>query len=382
MRTTNKLLTIAAISSLVLFSCKGKEDQAAARPTPTYKVIELRQDDTELFLDYPATLVGKEDIEIRPMINGYIESIFVQEGQEVRKGDQLFKISNPQFSQDVALYNARVESAKTAVETAQIQVDKTKPLVKDGIISSFELKNAELLLLTRKSELEQAKAGLLNAQTNLGYTFIKSPVDGVVGKLPYKLGSYVYSNTSLPLTVVSNISKVYAHFSINEKQQLAMFETIEGKTFQDKIDKFPEVALILSNGEIFGQKGKIETFSGLINNLTGSFNVRAGFDNKEKMLRSGSSATVRIPSYLKNVIIVPQKATAELQDKRLAYIVGEGNIVKGVPVKVQEIPGGKYFVVTDGLKTSDKLIIEGIGIVPEGTLINPQVIPADSVLIF
>lgn len=381
MRTTNTLVFTTVLATLVLTSCKGKED-AVAKPIQSYNVIELKQQEAELYSEYPATLAGIEDIEIRPMINGYVEKIYVDEGQEVRKGDLLFKISNPQFAQDVSMYAARVESAKTAVEAARIQVEKTKPLVKDGIISTYELTNAELTLDTRKAELEQAKAAFSNAQTNLGYTTIKSPVDGVVGKLPYKLGSYVYSNTTLPLTVISNITKVFAYFSINEKQQLEMFEAIEGKNFQEKINKIPAVTLILSNGETYSKTGKIETFSGLINNMTGSFNVRAGFDNPEKMLRSGSSAAVRIPTYLKNVIIIPQKATSELQDKRLAYIVGKDETVTGVPIKVKEVPGGKFFVVTEGLNPSDKLIIEGIGIVPEGTKIKPQIIPADSVLQF
>lgn len=378
---STKSIILFTIASLALVSCKSKEAEFQ-KPIQSYNVIELHQQEAELYSEYPATLQGIEDIEIRPMINGYIEKTYIDEGQEVKKGDLLFKISNPQFAQDVNMYAARVESAKTAVEAAQIQVDKTKPLVEQGIISAYELTNANLALDMRKAELEQAKATYSNAQTNLGYTLIKSPVNGVVGKLPYKLGSYVYSNTVLPLTVVSNISKVYAYFSINEKDQLKMFETIEGNNFQEKINKIPPVTLLLSNGEIYPKEGQVETFSGLINTQTGSFNVRASFDNTNKMLRSGSSASVRIPTHLKNVIIIPQKATSELQDKRLAFIVGEGETVTGVPIKVIEIPGGKYFVVTEGLNPKDKLIIEGIGIVPEGTKIKPNVIPADSVLKF
>lgn len=379
MKTKSVLAMV--IAGIVITACKGKE-VAFEKPIQPYNVIELQQQEVELYSEYPATIQGIEDIEIRPMINGYIEKVYINEGEEVKKGELLFKISNPQFGQDVNMYAARVESAKTAVEAAKVQVEKTKPLVEQGIISTFELTNVNLNLDMRKAELDQAKATYANAQTNLGYTVIKSPVDGVVGKLPYKLGSYVYSNTVLPLTVVSNISKVYAYFSINEKQQLKMFESIEGKTFQDKITKIPPVTLALSNNELYDQLGKIETFSGLINAQTGAFNVRAGFNNPNKMLRSGSSAAVRIPTHLKDVIIIPQIATTELQDKRLAYIVGKGDLVTGVPIKVVEIPGGQFFVVTEGLKPNDKLIIEGIGIVAEGTKIKPNLIPADSVLKF
>lgn len=382
MKIKNAFLFTATIAAFSLTACKSKTDGGFQKPILPYNVIELQTQDAELYSEYPTTLQGVEDIEIRPMINGYIDQIYVVEGQEVKKGDLLFKISNPQFAQDVNMYAARIESAKTAVEAARIQVEKTKPLVEQGIISAYELTNANLALDTRKSELEQAKATFANAQTNLGYTTIKSPVDGVVGKLPYKLGSYVYSNTMLPLTTVSNISKVYAYFSINEKEQLKMFESIEGNSFQEKINKIPAVTLLLSNGTTYEKTGKVETFSGLINSQTGSFNVRAGFENPTKMLRSGSSAAIRIPTHLKNVIIIPQKATTELQDKRMAYIVGKDNTVTGVPIKVTEIPGGKFFVVTEGLNAHDKLIIEGIGIVPEGAPIKPNIIPADSILKF
>jgi membrane fusion protein (multidrug efflux system) len=381
MKPKNILLITATFAALSLTACKGNLEEAP-RPIQPYNVINLKQQDVELYAEYPATLQGIEDIEIRPMINGYVDKIYVDEGQEVKKGDLLFQISNPQFAQDVEMYAARVASAKTAVEAAQIQVEKTKPLVQQGIISAYELTNANLALDMRKADLEQAKATYNTSKTNLGYTSIKSPVDGVIGKLPYKLGSYVYSNTVLPLTVVSNISKVFAYFSINEKEQLKMFETIDGKSFQDKINKIPAVTLILSNGETYTIQGKIETFSGQVNNQTGSFNVRASFDNPAKMLRSGSSAVIRIPAHLKNTIIIPQKATSELQDKRLAYIVGKGDIVTAAPISVIEVPGGKFFVVNQGLKANDQLIIEGVGIVPEGTKIKPTVVSADSLLSF
>lgn len=309
-----------------------------------------------------------------------LNKFLVDEGQEVRKGQVLFKISNPQFAQDVQSLAASVESAKSAVATAELQLTKTKPLVDKGIISSFELKNAELALSARQADLQKAKAMYSTAVTNVGYTVVKSPVNGVVGSLPYKIGSYVNSATAQPLTRVSDITNVFAYFSISEKQQLDIVSEIEGKTFQDKIDKIPPVNLILSNGEEYSQKGKIQTFSGIVNAQTGSFNVRASFSNPDKMLRSGSSATVQIPTNLENVILIPQNATVELQDKRMAYVLTNENKVKAVPVKVRAVPGGRLFVVDEGLDTNDKLIIEGIGILTEGTLIKPDFVDAKSVL--
>lgn len=364
-----------------LSSCKGGgAPQQQQKPVMPYKTISLEKKSTTLYAEYPATLAGIFDIEIRPKIDGYIDEIFVDEGQQVSKGQLLFRISNPQFTQDVDNQAAFVASAEAAVATAKLQVQKTKPLVEEGIISAFELKNAELNLKAKEAALLQAKATYNNAKINQGYTTITSPVSGVVGNLPYKIGSYVNSATIQPLTKISDISKVYAYFSINEKEQLYMMQNVEGKTFQDKIGKIPPVSLYLSTGQEYNKKGKIETFSGQINVQTGSFNVRAVFDNDQSILRSGSSATIKIPSYVEDVIIIPQKATVELQDKRLAYIVGKNNEVTGVPIKVREITGGQFFVVDEGLKVSDQLVIEGIGILTEGAVIKPVKVSVDSVL--
>lgn len=373
-----RLLTATTLVGLMA-SCGGKQQEAPPKPIGTYKVILLEKKNTTLLAEYPASLEGIMDIDIRPKIDGYIEQILVDEGQEVKKGDVLFRISNPQFSQDMQGLAAAVAAAESAVSTAELQVQKTKPLVDQGIISAFELKNVELALQARKADLLRAKAQYSNAVTNVGYTTIKSPVNGMIGTIPYRIGSYVNSATAQPLTRVSDISTIYAYFSISEKQQLDIVAEIEGKTFQEKIGKIPMVNLVLSNGKVYAQQGKIETFSGQVNIQTGAFNVRASFPNTDKLLRSGNSATIQIPAHLENVIIIPQKATVELQDKRMAYILVD-NKVKAVPVKVRSVPGGKFFVVDEGLSEKDQLIIEGIGILTEGTEIKADFVKFSDLL--
>lgn len=367
-----RLVTAATVIGLVA-SCGEKKEEAPQKLIGTYKVVGLERTNTTLLAEYPASLEGIMDIDIRPKIDGYIDQILVDEGQEVKKGDVLFRISNPQFSQDMQSLAASVAAAESAVATAELQVTKTRPLVEQGIISAFELKNVELALQARKADLQRAKAQYSNAVTNVGYTTIKSPVNGVVGTIPYRIGSYVNSATAQPLTRVSDISTIYAYFSISEKQQLDIVSEIEGKTFQEKIDKIPSVNLVLSNGQLYDQKGKIQTFSGQVNIQTGAFNVRASFPNPERLLHSGNSATLQVPTHLENVILIPQKATVELQDKRMAYVFTD-NKVKAVPVKVRAVPGGKFFVVDEGLSEKDQLIIEGIGILTEGTEIKPDLI--------
>jgi membrane fusion protein (multidrug efflux system) len=380
-----KLRYLIPLSSISLFfyAC-GSNDKAGQNQGPhepkAYKVVELAKQSTELFTDFPAKLQGIQDIDIRPKIDGYIEKVMVDEGQAVRAGQVLFTINNPQFAQDANNTRAAIASAEAAVATAQLQVQKTKPLVDQDIISPYELETAKLNLKAKEAALAQARAVYKNSQTNLAYTTVTSPVNGLVGTIPYRVGSYVNAATQMPLTTVSDVSKVYAYFSMNEKQQLDFYINTPGASTQQKLKELPAVQLILSNGETYSEKGKVESISGQVNAQTGSFNVRATFSNAQGLLRSGNSATVRIPTYVSNAIIIPQKATTELQDKRLAYVVADSNKVKAVPIKVRPVPGGKYFVVDEGLNESDKLIVEGIGILTEGTVIKPTLIPVDSAI--
>lgn len=372
------LFFILATTSF-LASCSNGEEAAMAKPIMSYKVVPIQKTNTSLTAEYPANLEGIVDVDIRSKIDGYIDAVYVQEGQEVKKGQLLFKISNPMYAQELQSLAAAVATAETAVSSAALQVEKTKPLVDQGIISTFELRNAELALQARKSDLMQAKARYNNAQTNVGYTIIKSPVDGIIGLLPFRVGSYVSSATSQALTRVSDIKTIYANFSINEKQQLNIVLNAQGSSFNEKIKQIPAVTLKMSNDSIFPIKGKIETFSGQANGNTGSFNVRASFENSAKILRSGNTATIQIPTDLKDVIVIPQSATIELQDKRLAFIIDKDNKITAVPIKARAVPGGQFFVVDEGLNVNDKLLIEGVGIVTEGTQIKQELVDYQSI---
>ncbi len=377
------VLLFAGLLTTFMLSCGSDntgKDANNNRILP-YKTIELQSTTTTLYASYPAKLQGKMDIDIRSKIDGYIEKVHVEEGQEVKKGQVLFTINNPQFAQDVNNAKAAIASAEAAVAVAQMQVKKTQPLVDQGIISHYELEAARLELRAKEAALSQAKAMYNNSKINLAYTIIESPVDGIVGLLPYRVGSYVNSATAQPLTTVSDISTIYAYFSVPEKQQLAMADGLDTEaSFQSKIKNIPAIDLILSNGELYPTKGTIESFSGQVNELTGAFNVRASFLNNNKLLRSGASATVRVPTAVNNALLIPQSATTELQNKRLAYIVGDSNKVKSVVIVVRPVPGGTYFVVDEGLSVKDKVIVEGIGILAEGTQIQPQIISLDSAL--
>jgi len=356
----------------------GQNQQGGAPVAQAYPVLKVTTHNTTLQSQYPATLQGEQNIEIRPKIDGYIEHIYIDEGATVKKGQLLFKINAPQYQQEVKNALAAINSAEADVNTAKLQVEKTKPLVAKEIISEYELKSAQDALKVKEAALLQAKTTLANARTNLSYTTITSPVDGVAGMIPYKLGSLVSSNTQEPLTTVSNISNIYAYFSVNEKQALEFSENTKGGTTAARLASLPPVQLILADGSLFPQKGRIETASGLINTQTGSVRVRATFPNPHNMIRSGSSGAVRIPSKVDSAILIPQKATYEIQGKKFAYKLSDSLTASSVEIKIMNNSGGQFFVVTDGLKPGDKIVLEGVSTLREGEKIKPVQVNEDS----
>lgn len=365
---------------LLLLSCGGRDQKSASTNTiKDYAVLTIIPQSTTLFTDYPATIEGQQNIEIRPKIDGYVEEIYVDEGATVKKGQRLFKISSSKFEQEVRTAKANIKIAQADVNSAEMNVNKVRPLVDKNIISKYELESAEYALQSKKGALAQANATLVNARTNLGYTNITSPANGVIGTIPYRIGSLVNSNMAEPLTTVSDISNIYAYFSINEKQAFEFAKNIKGSTMEARLASIPPVFLILADGSEFSQKGRIEAASGLINKETGSVRVRATFPNPGNLIRSGSSGSVRIPAKVDSAVLIPQKATYEIQGKTFVYVLSDSGIVKSEEIKIMNNSGGRYFVVQEGLKPGDKIVLEGVGALSEGLKIHPVDINADSV---
>lgn len=369
---------------MLLASC-GNDDEAkkaaaaAAAGPQAYPVFTVSAQTTELNSDYPATIEGIQNIDIRPKVDGFIQKILVDEGSVVKKGQLLFTIMAPQYEQEVRTARAAISSAEADVNAAQLQVNKTRPLVEKDIISKYDLDAAQLTLQSRKAALAQAKAALVNAQVNLGYTSITSPVDGVVGSIPFRTGSLVSSTSTEPLTTVSNTSKVYAYFSLNEKQLLDFSKTYKGNTLTQQMKNIPAVSLILADGTVYAQNGKIEAINGQINTATGSASLRATFPNPISLLKSGASASVRIPQKVENAILVPQKSTVDLQGKKFVYVVGDSAKIVNTEIEIMDLAKDKFYVVTKGLKAGDKIVLEGFQSLKDGVKIKPQVKSADSV---
>lgn len=366
-----KLLKIVCgATALVLFStsCGNKKESAKENPVK-YPTAVADGQNVELLSVYPATIKGQEDIEIRPRIDGFIDAIYVDEGSSVKKGQILFKINSPQAEQSLTSAQAALRSAQAQVNTAKTNVDRIRPLADQNIVSVVQLTTAEDSYQTALAGLAQAEASLKNAQATMGWTNVTSPVDGLVGEIPYRLGSLV--NASNVLTVVANTNNVYAYFSLNEKELSTFLNTLEGKTQSEKLKNAPAINLSLADGTIYEHKGRIETITGSINITTGSASFRAEFPNKEGQLRSGTSGNISIPRHMEDVIVVPQKATFAQQNKTLIYRLQGDSAIQRV-ISVLPTPDGKNYVVTDGLQKGDKIVTDGIATLAHGEVIATE----------
>jgi len=362
------LLGIAAIACMST-SCGGDKQQQAGAVPQQVETMTVALGSTELNASYPATIKGKTDVEIRPQVSGFITRVLVDEGQRVHKGQALFEIDKVQYESAVRSAEALVASAKAQVSSARLTADNKRKLFEKNIISDYEYQTATLTLQSAEASLNQAKAQLVNARKNLSYATVVSPSDGIVGSIPNREGSLASPSSAQPLTTVSDNSKVYAYFSLNEKDMIEM--TKNGtRTLQAAISEMPEVKLRLSDGTMYPLTGKVSTVSGVLDASTGTATVRALFDNTNGMLRSGSTGNILIPQQTSNVILIPQKATYEVQDMKYVYVVNDSSIAHARIVKVDPISDGSQYVVRDGLKVGEVIVTEGVGTsVREGTTI-------------
>ncbi len=367
MITVNKkwLRLIGIVGCTVwMASCKQATD---AGMKPSYAIMEVKVADKELSTSYSATIRGRQDIDIYPQVSGTIEKLCVTEGQTVRRGQLLFVIDQIPYRAALKTVVANVEAARAAMATAELTYNSNKELYAQKVVSEFSLKTAENTYLTAKAQLTQAEAQEVNARNNLSYTEVKSPSDGVVGALPYRVGALVSANLPYPLTTVSDNSDMYVYFSMTENQLLAL--TRQYGSMDEALKNMPEVELVLNDNSVYNKKGVIESISGVIDRQTGTVMARVVFPNESRLLHSGASGTVVVPSIYKDCIVIPQGATVRMQDKVVVYKVVDGKAVSTL-ITVAGISDGREYVVLSGLQSGDEIISEGAGLMREGTQVK------------
>lgn len=394
--------------AVALSSC-GKKDNASAQqaqgPTP-YPVVDVPTKVVTSYDEYPTNIQGIVNNDVRAKIQGYITEVYVDEGQYVQAGQPLFKLETNVLTQNadalksgvgaaqanVKAAQANVSASQAAVNAAQVEVNKLTPLVQKNIISNVQLETAKANLAKAQAgynqaqaALGQAKAGVTQAQAtykgaqaNVDYSVVRAPISGVVGAINSRQGTLVGPTDQTPITTVSNTSKVYAYFSMNEKEYLDFISKSEGTTLKDKLNKIPAVDLVLANGEIYPEKGRIQTVTGQINPTTGTIDFRVSFNNEARILANGNSGRIRVPKTFVDVLVVPEAATFEQQGLTYVYKVTK-DTAYATPITVVE-RANNMAVVKEGVKKGDKVVAQGVGKLRDKTAVKPMPANFDTIV--
>ncbi len=354
MNTIQRNLIAGAMS--LLGACSDKQPQRPAQAVPTLKVEALQPADRTVYQTFAATLEGRQYVEIRPKVSGFIDKIYIEEGQPVKKGQPLFRLETASLTQDA-------EAARAAMNVAQVEVDKLVPLVEKEIISQVQLETA-------RARLQQAKSNYESLVADIGYANLTSPLDGYAGNIPYKEGALVSNTIALPMTVVSDINEIRAYFSMNEKQMLQWkLQNAQSDTAASGA-KDTEVELIMVNGAPYPHPGRIAVINNIVDRTTGNISLRADFPNTEHLLSSGSSGRISIPTSYQNVLVVPMTATVDLQGHKMVYVLEADQTVNARPIQIAAQTTTEYLVAT-GLEPGVTIVTEGVSKLKDGQAIEP-----------
>lgn len=348
----------------LLAACGGAKQEM---PGEKYKTLTVTTSNQTLQSTYPATLRGRQAVEIRPQVSGTITRICINEGDAVRRGQVLFIIDQVPYKAALETALANVKSAEAKLQTARLTADSKEELYKEKVVSDFDRQTARNQLLEAEAALAQAKAEETNARNDLSYTEVKSPVDGVAGMIPYRVGALVNSSIAEPLVTVSDDAEIYAYFSMAESQMLDLIQ--QYGSLEEACRQLPSVGLTLSNGKAYAEQGRIDAISGTVDEGTGGVTLRAVFPNQRHLLRNGGSGVVSVPTEHKDCIIIPQSATYELQNRVFTWKVVDGK-TQSAPITIYKYNDGQTYIVLSGLQAGDVIIAEGAGLMREGTAVD------------
>lgn len=373
------ILIAGALLIFIVYSCNESVASNATNtmPPPQLPVLKIEAAPATTYQLFPASIQGKVNVEIRPQVDGYLQKMYVDEGAYVKAGQPLFKINDAPYVEELNNAKASLQSAQASLERAKVELDRLTPLVENNVISDVQLKTAKANYDAAKASVSQNKAIVSAAEINVGYTLIKAPVNGYIGKIPYKTGALVGKSAIDPLTVLSDVSEVYAYFSLSENDYISFKDQFEGNSIEEKLKHVPPVELVLANDSIYISKGKIQTVEGQFDATTGSISLRAAFPNASGALRTGNTGKIKIPKLYTSSLVVPQEATYEIQDKVFVYVVNDSNKVAGTPISISGKTANYYFV-DKGLVSNNKIVFSGLGNLQDGMTIAPQLISTDS----
>ncbi|WP_158996016.1 efflux RND transporter periplasmic adaptor subunit [Mucilaginibacter sp. L196] len=366
-----KQIILGLITITLLYSCSPKPQAGSAPPAPSLPVATIVSGTDTTYQEYPASIEGTVNVEIRPQVSGSLDKVFVDEGAYVSEGQPIFKINDLPYRAALNNALASMHAAEASVANAQLEIDKLTPLVQNKVVSDYQLKTARAAYDVAKANVEQTKANVSTAQINLGYTTIKAPVSGYIGRLLKKQGSLVSPSDVDALTLLSDVHNVHVYFALGEKDFVSFKEQYAGETLKDKLKGLPPVTLLLADDSQFAKQGSIDMIDGQFDKNTGAITLRASFPNAQGLLRSGNTGKVRLSLVHHDALLVPESATVEMQDKVFVFAVGDSSKVKKQAITIVGKTGDNY-LVKDGVKVGDEIVLSGIDKLQEGMVIQPE----------
>lgn len=354
-----------------LSACHSYKEKSKENKALEYPVIRVLAKDTVLNSEYVTEIHAIRNVEIRARVSGFLDKIFVDEGQKVKKGQLLFKINDEEYRALSAKANALLNSAIAETKSAELEVTRLKVLVEKKVISNTELEVANAKLIAAKSKIDEAQSVLSNANIRLSYTHIKAPFDGVLDRIPLKVGSLISEGTLL--STISDVSEIYCYFNVSEREYLKYRKSKSG--FKGTLN----CMLQLADGALYAENGVIETVGGEIDNETGSIVFRARFPNSDRLLTHGASGKIIIKNKIKDALLIPQRCAFEIQDKNYVFIIDSSNTLK-MKSFIPKARLDDFYVVSSGLSLGNRILYEGIQNIQEGVKIIPAEISMDSLL--
>ncbi|MGR8998199.1 MAG: efflux RND transporter periplasmic adaptor subunit [Gammaproteobacteria bacterium] len=347
---------------LITASCDSK-NEADVDTVDTYEVVTPLLKDITYSKEYVAEIQSVKYVEVRSKIKGYIEKIYVDEGQQVKEGQLLFALGFLEFEKELQKANAAYKNSLADLKAAEVELKNVQHLVDKNIISKSELDVISAKAEALKANVDEALANKEQAALHLSFTKIKAPYHGTINRIPNKVGSLIAEGDML--TSISDNQEVFAYFNLSEIDYLNYLASEEKKT---KI-----VRLKLANNALFGYEGKIEMIESEFDRSTGNIAFRARFPNPDGILKHGANGKVVVNKYLKSALLIPQKSTFEIQDQLYVFVANQDNVLKQRNILPKmRIPD--FYVVESGLSKDDKILFEGAENVKDGTKIHPVVI--------
>ena len=357
-------LATLLLSGGVAYSCWDVDDEEDEDAVGEYRGLTITTRDYTVTREFTAQIESEQPANIRPQIAGRLTQICVKEGARVKKGQPLFVIDQVSYQAAVRNAEARVNSAKAQLATARQTLEGKEELFRQHVIGDFDLNKARNEAAEAEAALAEAKADLATAQNELSYTIVRSPSDGVLSMIEYRIGEMVDPSIEKEMATVTDPSHIHAYMGMSEKTLYDLTQYYQC-SIDELPEKLPDVTLTTYWGKVMEHKGRIDAISGNVENGTGTVVIRASFDNPDGLFRNNSNGTVRVPYAIKDAIVIPQEATFDIQDKIFVFKVIDG-VAKATPVETMPYNDGQTYVVTSGLKTRDVIIAEGAGLLRDG----------------